>query len=150
MCVFLILQWALPLRCCMFTCTCTLFHIFNTQTNMHYPDHTHMHMYACSNTQIPTVSKPLSVSPPITLCCSILLPFQKIKRPISKALTAVITTLGTGERRNPLSALPKEGFLPHCRWVESEGCGVYLEGCWCGNFGSETMRRCLKTGNGGK
>lgn len=29
----------------------------------------------------------------------------------------------------PFSPLPKEGFLPHCRWVESEGCGVYLEGC---------------------
>lgn len=42
-----------------------------------------------------------SFSASLTLSDTLFYPFQKIKKPISKALTAAITTLGTGERRNP-------------------------------------------------
>lgn len=67
-------------------------------------------------------------------CCSNLLLFQKIRSKLVKLSRQLWPRWELEREEIPLSPLPKEGFLPHCCWVESKGCGVYLESCWCGNF----------------
>lgn len=96
----------------------------------HLRKHTYnTHLNVQSNTYTNTVD---NLSHPH--CCSNLLLFQKIRSKLVKLSRQLWPRWELEKEEIPLSRLPKEGFLPHCRLVESKGCGVYLESCWCGNF----------------
>lgn len=92
-------------------------------------EHLRKHTY---NTNLNVQSNTYNLSHPH--CCSNLLLFQKIRSKLVKLSRQLWPRWELEKEEIPLSRLPKEGFLPHCRLVESKGCGVYLESCWCGNF----------------
>lgn len=55
--------------------------------------------------------------------------FKRLRNQLVKLSQQLLPRWELGREEIPVSPLPKEGFLSHCRQVGSEGCGVYLECC---------------------